>query len=704
MLFEVEIEGEKSGPYTLLEIFNLRNDNPLICGNEGQKITYSDLRNGIQYKRHFDDFESREATLKPKRKPINTLQSADLKLARFEDEYSVDVEGILASTHIGNEEVDLGSEDSLPKPLPPLAPRLPQECELPNPTLQYQPESRKEIKMEEGKLAFKEAILFIKPYTGKRDKIHLFVRDCEKAFKKIKKPDEDSLLLYIVSQLEGKEAELIGNRDFQTWDSLKLFLNGRFQGITEINVMSECTKFSMLKQGQAETTQEYYNRAWEQKRKILQIESGHPQYHLVADAEKELVKCFAHGLRNQQHRFDMGKSLPKDLETALETLEKWEEIPTDSPTDAVRFANPIRKIEDHGPKCKLCSSDRHSLVNCPEVLQALEEEEQIKGHYWGPNNYHPQIRSCGKSNFYVDVVVNGFPAKALLDTGADSSVASNEMPMRNINVNSRGELLGFGGSTVPIATGRAVIEVGPTAFEAEFHIVEKDLTKPYDVYLGLDIIEEQGWIINIKEKYILIGTVKVPINLAQAKDFRVSAIHNTQNVGHHKNNFDDFDFKTSCPVCRTDDHKLINCRVVQSHLKMKLKGRNAQQRSRRFEVDSDANPIIKRNKPKESSQNTRYTLPYKTKFIPDYMHKKINNDGRKSCTRWEEKRNDRKKWVDPESQIKNPDKRKTPLINSSIPLQIQTTNDKLLQGLQGCMRKMDLAIKTIAMNIKRSNG
>lgn len=102
MLFVVEIEGQKSGPYTLLEIFNLRDDNPLICENEGQKITYSDLRNGTQYKKHFDDFESKEATLNLKRKPKNTLQSADLKLARFEDEDSEDARQIL----------DLISEDS----------------------------------------------------------------------------------------------------------------------------------------------------------------------------------------------------------------------------------------------------------------------------------------------------------------------------------------------------------------------------------------------------------------------------------------------------------------------------------------------------------------------------------------------------------------------------------------------------------------
>lgn len=146
-------------------------------------------------------------------------------------------------------------------------------------------------------VSFKDAVKYIKPYTGKKEKAYLFVKDCVRAFAKIKPSDRESLFNYVLSQLEGLESELIGNRVFNNWEELHKYLTGNFLKLEEINLGIEMGKFSTLKQGDSEDTQSYFDRAYLFKRRIDLIadKPEHSQFPLLELANAELVRNFVYG-------------------------------------------------------------------------------------------------------------------------------------------------------------------------------------------------------------------------------------------------------------------------------------------------------------------------------------------------------------------------------------------------------------------------
>lgn len=88
-------------------------------------------------------------------------------------------------------------------------------------------ESKREFRVEED-IPLNTILKFIKPFTGDRDKLTAFLRNCDSAISLASPQQEDLILKYILSQLEGKAETACSIKDFDSWASLKEFLKTQF--------------------------------------------------------------------------------------------------------------------------------------------------------------------------------------------------------------------------------------------------------------------------------------------------------------------------------------------------------------------------------------------------------------------------------------------------------------------------------------------
>lgn len=124
---------------------------------------------------------------------------------------------------------------------------------------------------------------------------------------------------------------------------------------------------------------------------------------------------------------------------------------------------------------------------------------------------------------YVTVSVDGLRVRALLDTGASVSLCT-ERICKNIDKSNRGELKGVGGSTMSLGTAFEQVGVGAVNFKAKFYVVNPDVIAPYDMFLGINILAQAGWQLNLYEGYLLIDNNKVQVKRAGPNDF-INAIN-----------------------------------------------------------------------------------------------------------------------------------------------------------------------------------
>lgn len=229
-----------------------------------------------------------------------------------------------------------------------------------------------------GTMSFKEAIKFLKPYSGNKSTVHFFVKAADRAFQLCKPEDHGCLFIYILNGLEEKEQTAIGNREFQSYSELRSFLTGKFTNPGETNLIKISSKFSTLKQGVSEEPIKYFDRAIAMRRKIDEIanNSGAGQTQVIDAAHRELITCFIQGLRSSVVRSRLYESRPVSLEAVLEDLENWEEFNQGS-EEVSRFSNPMRILKENSPQpnpgCSLCFDKQHSLRNCPELTKLIQD-------------------------------------------------------------------------------------------------------------------------------------------------------------------------------------------------------------------------------------------------------------------------------------------------------------------------------------------
>lgn len=88
-------------------------------------------------------------------------------------------------------------------------------------------ESKREAR-EVDEIPLNTILKFIKPFTGDRDKLTAFLRNCDSAISLATPQQENLILKYILSQLEGKAETACSIKDFDSWASLKEFLKTQF--------------------------------------------------------------------------------------------------------------------------------------------------------------------------------------------------------------------------------------------------------------------------------------------------------------------------------------------------------------------------------------------------------------------------------------------------------------------------------------------
>lgn len=578
-----------------------------------------------------------------------------------------------------------------------------------------QPPNNNNMSGNRNTVPFKDVVKYIKPYAGKREKAYLFVKDCDRAFGRVKPEDRESLFDYVLSQLEGVESEMIGNKTFKDWKELKDYLSGSFLKLSEINLGREIGNFSTLKQGDAEDIQTYYDRAYVFKRRIDIVEERpeHNQYPLLQQANQELIRHFVFGLRNQQFRFTLSQKLPETLREVLDQVEKWEHIPGYALPS--KFANPIRVIENFNKGCPICDTEVHNLGQCPKVKEVQQSQAAPnnsnwiqqnrpnynqgwgqrrdfnqrnnyqqgynesqrqnfnRGGYQGPpvryndnnannwqrnnnqnsygynagrqNNWYPrnynQQRPLGynysygnnqnrpvnynnnygnnfgqnRNNFggnynpnrnagnrlpsdirynqdrqrptqnmgnrqgpprpginnnhvrtslirYVDVTVNGTNARALVDTGASVSLIAARLATRGIEKGKFGELRGVGGTVETLGTTKAIINAGPITIEALFYVVDDCITSPYDLYIGVNILEEHNWTVDLGQGCMDIGGYVIPIKRSREHDLSIVTRFfslECESDSEYEDAMDDSDEDHGSMYCQFDFDEVIPC-------------------------------------------------------------------------------------------------------------------------------------------------
>lgn len=71
-------------------------------------------------------------------------------------------------------------------------------------------------------------IKFINKFDGNRDKLNSFLNNCSNAIKLASPNQQDILLKYIISQLEGRAEVACSIKDFDSWQQLEDFLKAQF--------------------------------------------------------------------------------------------------------------------------------------------------------------------------------------------------------------------------------------------------------------------------------------------------------------------------------------------------------------------------------------------------------------------------------------------------------------------------------------------
>ena len=69
---------------------------------------------------------------------------------------------------------------------------------------------------------------FIKPFDGSREKLNAFVNNCDNAISLASSDLTDIVFKYIISQLDGKAEIACSIKEFDSWPSLKDFLQNQF--------------------------------------------------------------------------------------------------------------------------------------------------------------------------------------------------------------------------------------------------------------------------------------------------------------------------------------------------------------------------------------------------------------------------------------------------------------------------------------------
>lgn len=90
-------------------------------------------------------------------------------------------------------------------------------------------DSKKDLReVRDEEIPLNVILKFIKPFDGSRDKLNAFIVNCDNAISLSSSSQENIILKFIISQLDGKAQSACSIKDFDNWSSLKEFLKNQF--------------------------------------------------------------------------------------------------------------------------------------------------------------------------------------------------------------------------------------------------------------------------------------------------------------------------------------------------------------------------------------------------------------------------------------------------------------------------------------------
>lgn len=157
---------------------------------------------------------------------------------------------------------------------------------------------------------------------------------------------------------------------------------------------------------------------------------------------------------------------------------------------------------------------RDEQFNRSQLQQGQQGQGNQQSQQPRINNNTPEQATLVR---FVEVNINGFKARALVDTGASVSLIASKFVTRDIRAVKYGTLRGVGGTVDALGTTRVTVQAGPVTIEALFYVVEEEVTKPYDLYIGVDILEDHNWTVDPGQGVMDVGGYTIPIWRSQER-------------------------------------------------------------------------------------------------------------------------------------------------------------------------------------------
>ena len=201
-------------------------------------------------------------------------------------------------------------------------------------------------------------------FDGDRSKLREFIDNCESALKIIKEEDKAVMFEIIKTKVTGKAKLLSQNREFDTWNALKNYLENaysekRSQAQWELELHS-------CRQNRNESVHDYSNKIENCMVKLINsLDSTMTRVELAA-CEKliraQTLNVFISGLLDPLITIVKSQN-PKSLEDAFD-IALAEEREIVSRRETQKFRNVNSYDETRRPKCSVCNRNGHLAHNC----------------------------------------------------------------------------------------------------------------------------------------------------------------------------------------------------------------------------------------------------------------------------------------------------------------------------------------------------
>lgn len=259
--------------------------------------------------------------------------------------------------------------------------------------------------MEE--LSFSILARFIKPFDGDKTKLSPFLKNCENALSSASASQQDILLKYIISQLEGKAEAACSLKIFESWHELKLFLKSTFGETKHRDHLLLDLQNCKIKPGESVTQ---YSLRLETYLTRLQTDIAHSTHDpteikgRIASTEDLALHTFLLGLPSNISNILRCRN-PSNLHEAVNLACQEEKLQN--------YVQSFR--QETKPRCKICGKMGHSERTC------FHNRPQRPIHVLKPSQFVSNNNQHQPSSSFYNATTNPAVCRYCKNVGHDIS-------------------------------------------------------------------------------------------------------------------------------------------------------------------------------------------------------------------------------------------------------------------------------------------